>query len=152
MESSIVDKFISETKTVFSFLLGWGFILPNHLMGVTPTFVKVVFLGKNVAVVLCLDYRDRVIDLYVGKVIDGEIVDSAQGGYFDRFSSYLLECRGFRGSLSNRRVSPDHYKKLTFEEKIDSDLKEYADALQKYGGDILNDSDAAFHSRGTKRL
>lgn len=136
MTKEISDFFIQEVKRIFGFLLDYGFRLREQMIEVSPLLVRMPFVGQNLAIIVNLDYKDKVVDCCLAKVIDGEIIrDRSKGGYWAHLHAFLVKHHGFRGSIGGKSGKKDF-----LESQIVVDLEDYASVIKNYGKVLLTDA------------
>ena len=142
MDQQLAEFFFAEASRTFGFLVKDYSFAPPDLEGNNKIdFATVTFMGKNLAVECILDEREADITCKIARVIDGK-----------KTSDYAVDENGVRVReglfhlLQRRGVGEGLFRKtggLELHDKIKTTLSDFAQMLEKHGGDILADSSGA---------
>jgi hypothetical protein len=128
--------FNAAVENEFAFLLEKGFRVPQDGRTDTSLTAGVQFIGRHVAVEVCLDRRDECVDCMVSRVEMGKVKRTDEpGGYWGHLHGFLVKHRGYRGSFKEFRPEDKDKEAYVLE------IAMYANALRSLAPDIANDSD-----------
>jgi len=132
----VCEEFTELVEKHFAFLHGYGFRRSPSYESTSPTGCSVVYMGKNVAILLSLDIRDNHVDAQVAKVSGGVLKRNWEGGYSSGLLGHLVKYAGYRGRPS---ASVGHGESLGGKSSIEQMIRTWADLLALAGGRILED-------------
>lgn len=133
---SASEILVSAVQENFRSLLESGYRIVGESIRETPTQAGLELVGSNVGLRFSLDIRDGVVDLYVTKAVKGRAAERGSGEYFDRFTGYLRERRLPWETTRGRQKAP-----VSLEERIQSDIRAYAEIVANSAPAIANDSE-----------
>lgn len=140
MANSIQQLFLKTIREKLAFLVEeHGFSGPYSNFGPEDELYvySVWFMGKNLAIEFNLDWRDRAIDCYVVRLVDGKKplgwFVNEQGERIRNDLAAWIRGRGINERLFIRVT------RLALEEQIPIQINDYARMLKKFGQPILED-------------
>ena len=104
-------------------------------------YLGVEYFGENVCVAIACDLREKCIECYVGKVVDGQLnVNRKEGGYWAPLEVYITE-------RLNRQVP---VVKVNRESEKFPELVRLKKIIELVGEPLLSDSSDAFFRKDYK--
>lgn len=132
-----LDNFIKKARELFLYLQDYGFEIPPDGIEITPLYGSISFVGRDIGFAFSYDIRDKCCECYVGRIINGRFNKSrANGGYWSSLYSFLVNKRGYRGSIP----IPEYAKYYEF-----SALYGFRDLFIKEASCLLNDKGSVFY-------
>ncbi len=98
-------------------------------------YAGVDYLGENVCIAIYYDIRERLVECYVGKIMDGQLeVDRKEGGYWAPLERYVVERLNRSVPDNKSRSGSSAFPELAHIKRI----------IESYGDQLLADSPDAF--------
>lgn len=103
----LVEEFRRDLQTVGRYIETSGFLYAPELDVVTPTMVALAYVGRYVAFVFTLAFRNQVVDASLIRCIEGKLTPGGEDGYSASLVAYLVNHCDFRGQLRPMPGLPD---------------------------------------------
>ena len=139
MDIQLVNYFQDEVSKAMAFLVNeYSFAPPKLEIDDEIAFIKIIYMGKNLAIEFVLDEREEDIDCKVVRVLEGKkaiayAVDEKGDRVRDSLAA-ILQRHGVRDRLFQRITG------LSFKDSIRVTLSDFGSMLKKHGKDILCDT------------
>ena len=144
MQKQILYFFETVNKTFHFLVEKHGFAQPVFEQDENGLLAKVRFFRKNIIIECLLDSREAHVDCKVIRIIDGKVAADYAVNEYGQIVRMdlpgLFRKRGVHGKLF-REVG-----NMSFEERMQITLSDFAQMLQRHGQDILDDSPNVFGS------